>query len=70
MSCCALCAHPTFRGADLCAYHGTGEGKAWATQNRMMCDFVHRGIVAVIPDAVAEPSIDLLADTLEAGQTR
>jgi|RhiMetdeSRZDD1v2_1073273.scaffolds.fasta_scaffold05272_13 hypothetical protein len=43
MSLCALCGHPTL-DADLCAYHGTVHDD-WAVGNRVMCDFIHRGIV-------------------------
>jgi hypothetical protein len=48
MSLCALCGHQTF-GGELCHYHDTNrsviEGERWAAGNRIMCDFIHRGIV-------------------------
>ncbi len=45
MSLCALCAHPTLGGDVLCGYHAAAHGGDWATGNRIMCDFLHRGIV-------------------------
>ena len=45
MSLCALCAHPTLGGDVLCGYHAAADGGDWATGNRIICDFLHRGIV-------------------------
>jgi hypothetical protein len=49
MSLCALCAQPTLDGDDVCVFHLCGHGDEWATGNRIMCDFVHRGIVPPAP---------------------
>ena len=49
MSLCALCAQPMLDGDDVCAFHLYGHGDEWATGNRIMCDFVHRGIVPPAP---------------------
>jgi hypothetical protein len=47
MRLCSYCGHRTFGPGLLCAYHtDPGDGDDWATGNRIMCDFVHRGIVA------------------------
>jgi len=37
----------------------------WATGNRVMCDFLHRGIVSPTPRELADDSIELLVRTLE-----
>ena len=64
MSLCAHCGQPTL--ADVCEYHSAGYGGDWATGNRVMCDFVHRGIVSPTPPELTDTSIDLLVGTLEA----
>jgi len=46
MSLCVHCGHPTFAGSDLCSHHDSGHADDWATGNRIMCDFLHRGIVS------------------------
>ena len=46
MSLCAQCGHPTFRSENLCLYHSASCGDDWARGNRLMCDFLHRGIVS------------------------
>jgi hypothetical protein len=48
MSLCAKCGGPTFGPEELCAYHHD-DGESWATGNRIMCDFIHRGVVASRP---------------------
>jgi hypothetical protein len=53
----------------LCAYHIAGQTEDWATGNRLMCDFLHRGIVRATPHAAADPSIELLDDSLEVALT-
>jgi hypothetical protein len=42
MSLCALCGSTTTSPGDLCTYHQEATGD-WAVNNRLMCDFVHRG---------------------------
>ena len=64
MSLCAYCRDQTL--GELCGHHSPGPGADWATGNRAMCDFVHRGIVAPTPRDLADTEIDLLVDTLEA----
>jgi hypothetical protein len=61
LSLCALCASPT-ADAGLCTHHifVFGDGSSWATGNRIMCDFVHRGIVPLTPREVNDTSIDVL----------
>jgi hypothetical protein len=68
MSLCVQCAQPTLGPGDLCAYHIAGQMEDWATGNRLMCDFLHRGIVRATPH-VADLSIELLDDTLEVALT-
>ncbi len=43
MSVCAHCGRATIDGG-LCTYTGS-EHDDWATGNRIICDFIHRGIV-------------------------
>jgi hypothetical protein len=45
MSLCTLCGHPAINGDALCSYHFASTGDDWATGNRIMCDFLHRGIL-------------------------
>ena len=51
MSHCAQCGYTTNSPGELCAHHIAGYGSPsvhgddWAAGNRMMCDFLHRGIV-------------------------
>ena len=42
MSVCAQCAMPVVAG-ELCPIHIIAHDD-WATQNRIACDFVHRGV--------------------------
>lgn len=43
---CALCGQQMADGMSLCPGHHNGTDAAWAAVNRIMCDFVHRGIAA------------------------
>jgi hypothetical protein len=47
MSLCAQCAQPTLTERDLCVHHLHLYPHAddWAAGNRIMCNFVHRGIM-------------------------
>ena len=65
MSVCALCGHPTFGADELCTYHCASHGDDWAIGNRIMCDFLHRGIVVAEPPEHARRSLDALLDSLE-----
>ena len=69
MSLCALCGQPTLDSGSLCTYHNSGQGDDWAAGNRIICDFLHRGIVSPIPPDLVARSIELLVDTLEAALT-
>ena len=60
MSLCAFCGQPVGDGGDLCGYHALGDGGDWATGNRIMCDFIHRGMVPLAPRDTSETSIDVL----------
>ena len=64
MSLCAYCREQTL--GEICGHHSPGYEADWATGNRIMCDFVHRGIVSSTPREVAATSLDFLASTLEA----
>lgn len=48
MNLCAYCGYPTLDDG-MCAYHAVGQGASdldnWANGNRVMCDFIHRGIL-------------------------
>jgi hypothetical protein len=65
MSLCVQCAQPTFRPGELCVYHISGPTDDWATGNRLMCDFLHRGVVPATLPGFADPLIELLDATLE-----
>jgi len=52
MSLCAYCGRHTL--SDVCEYHSTGSRSDWATVNRVMCDFVHRGVVSPMPRELAD----------------
>jgi len=66
MSLCALCGLAT-SDTGICSHHfgPYGEGTDWATGNRIMCDFVHRGIVPPTPPALVEHTRELLLAVLE-----
>jgi hypothetical protein len=49
MSLCALCGGPSYGADALCTYHLHSGTDDWATGNRIICDFVHRGIVSRRP---------------------
>jgi hypothetical protein len=51
MSLCVFCGHPTVRGEDLCSYHDSGHDEKWSVGNRLMCDFLHRGVVSSLAAA-------------------
>jgi len=69
MSLCVLCAQPTLGPGECCAYHLAGQTDDWATSNRVMCDFIHRGVVGTTPHGAADLSIELLDDSLEVALT-
>jgi hypothetical protein len=63
MSLCALCGHRTL-GEGLCAYHGTDRDN-WARGNRIMCDFIHRGILLETPPPHARSPLEIALDRLD-----
>lgn len=46
MSLCASCGLQLAGESNLCAHHHVGSEDDWASVNRIMCDFVHRGKAA------------------------
>jgi hypothetical protein len=49
MPLCVQCGFSTLGTAEICSHHESGHGDDWATANRLMCDFLHRGVVAPTP---------------------
>jgi len=49
MSRCAQCGFPTLAPDALCQHHAGGHADDWAAGNRMICDFLHRGVVSSAP---------------------
>ena len=49
MSLCIQCEYPTSGPDDMCAHHVASDADDWAMGNRIMCDFLHRGIVSPPP---------------------
>jgi hypothetical protein len=45
MSQCAMCGQPAAGPGEICLYHLSFPADDWATGNRVMCNFLHRGIV-------------------------
>jgi hypothetical protein len=64
MSLCVLCAQPTVGRDDVCAYHLHSHGDDWATANRIMCDFLHRGVVPSAPSERSD-ALELLVEALD-----
>jgi len=65
LSLCVQCGQPLLDPADLCAYHSSSHGDDWAAGNRIICDFVHRGIVLPRPPEAADHSIEFLVGSAE-----
>ena len=65
MSLCVQCGHPTLGPEGLCLYHSASHGEDWATGNRIVCDFLHRGIVPPTPRDRVGCSMELLLANLE-----
>ena len=64
MSRCGLCGQPTAGPGEICVYHMSFPADDWAEGNRIMCDFVHRGIVPPAPRERAN-ELEFLAETLD-----
>ena len=45
MSLCVLCGLQLSADTALCPQHESVHGRSWAAANRIMCNFLHRGIV-------------------------
>jgi len=45
MIACVMCGLEASEDGVLCAHHLFGIPDEWAASNRIMCDFVHRGVV-------------------------
>ena len=69
MSLCVQCAQPMLGSGEFCIHHLAAHADGWATGNRLMCDFLHRGIVPPIPPGIADPLEQLLDDALEVALT-
>ena len=63
------CGETLIGGSRLCPYHLTSHGDDWAMANRIMCDFVHRGIVLSRPSRPARQPIDFLVEELQGAET-
>ena len=40
---CPSCGTELNNGQPLCSHHASNGGEDWATSNRIMCAFIHRG---------------------------
>jgi hypothetical protein len=49
MNRCGICGQPAAGPGEICVYHLSLPAGDWATGNRTMCDFLHRGIVPAGP---------------------
>jgi hypothetical protein len=54
MPLCVQCGFSTLGTAAICSHHVSGHGADRATPNRLMCDFLHRGVVPPPPCERAE----------------
>jgi len=50
---CSLCGWQMEGDGAICPYHYTREDRDWAIGNRIMCDFLHRGILLPEPPRLA-----------------
>ena len=44
-----LCGESTLGEENFCLFHLDGDEDNWATGNRIMCDFLHRGVLPPAP---------------------
>jgi hypothetical protein len=61
MSLCAACGMQLGGDATLCAHHAAGS-LGWATENRIMCDLLHRGIVPPRLSAAERDELVIVAE--------
>jgi len=64
MSQCAICGLPAAGPGEICVHHLSFPADDWATGNRIMCDFLHRGIVLAGPRERSDDS-DVLVELLD-----
>lgn len=50
MSLGAYCGYTIVGGSGICPFHTAGLADDRARENRIMCDFIDRGIVVPVPD--------------------
>ena len=62
----AYCGDETLGRRALCGRHGASYDDDWAIGNRIMCDFVHRGIVLGAPPKPRGSEAEVPRGTLEA----
>jgi hypothetical protein len=67
MSFCVLCGASGPDDGNICSYHFVTDAR-WADANRIVCDFVHRGIVPVRLPPAQRDEITVLGDPEEAGE--
>jgi hypothetical protein len=64
MSRCGLCGRPAAGPGEICVYHLSFPADGWATGNRIMCDFLHRGITRARPREWTD-DLDVLVGLLD-----
>jgi len=65
MKLCPVCGHLIVGLGPMCSYHtATPLRDDWARGNRIMCDFVHRGIVAPASGPPPALSLEIVFDEL------
>ncbi len=62
MSLCVICGYSTPDADDVCAHHVASVADDWAAGNRLMCDFLHRGIVSTPPARHGAPMRNLITE--------
>ena len=67
MKLCPICGHPIVGLGAMCSYHTAAPLRDdWARGNRVMCDFVHRGIVAGAAEPWPARALEIVFDELAA----
>ena len=66
MSLCASCGLQLAANTSLCPHHHAAHADGWAEANRILCDFVHRGIVPRRVPLEAQRQADLEMDPMAA----
>ena len=67
MRLCPYCGHRAYGPGGMCPHHASAaEGDDWATSNRIMCDFIHRGIVTPVAVIAPPEALDLLLEVSDA----